>query len=54
LDNIKSKDIELPVLDLFINPNKRDMLKAQEVEMKQLIRQYLLTMTNDTFKKVSI
>ena len=40
------------MLDLFINPNRIDVLEAQEEAMKNLIVGFLNNMTDDTFQKV--
>jgi DNA uptake protein ComE-like DNA-binding protein len=45
----------LPLLDLFINPKKKNILQAQEEAMKKMISTYFHhKMTEETNKKVNI
>ena len=45
----------LPILDMFINPVKKPMLKAKENAMKKLIQNYISNEMNvDIFNKVMI
>ena len=39
---------------MFINPDKKEMLKKQEEVMKRMIQQYLKKITDDTLKKVFV
>ena len=45
----------LPVLDMFINPDKKPILKAKENAMKRLIQHYISDeMNKEIFNKVVI
>ena len=37
---------------MFINPEKKEMMKKQEEAMKRMIQQYLNKITDDTLEKV--
>ena len=39
---------------MFINPDKKEMLKKQEEAMKRMIQQYLKKLTDDTLEKVFV